>query len=117
MIESWLESGSASSAPYWTVEGALALSEGRLAFARADVLEGGAQSKAIDVRLQAAREGFETVLADSRASQDQLLRAHRRGGGKPGIIGDAEFTRYEPGTAEDIDFKACVSDVLTKNFL
>jgi hypothetical protein len=74
-IESWLESGSASSSPYWGVEGELALSEGRLSFAQSDALSAGADPGALAARLGAARQGFERVLADSRASGDQIERA------------------------------------------
>ncbi len=74
-IEAWLENGSASSSPYWGVEGELALSEGRLTFAQSDALATEAVPGTLAARLDAARQGFERVLADSRASQDQIDRA------------------------------------------
>ncbi len=74
-IEAWLEEGSAGSDPGLLTEARLQLSEGRLEFSRRDLEGASAPSDALRLRIEAAREGFEQVLADPKASPGQQMRA------------------------------------------
>jgi hypothetical protein len=69
-IESWLALEQPPSDDYWSVEGQLQLSEGRLLFS--NDARGGSISAD---RLAAARIGFQRVIADTSASEDQIARA------------------------------------------
>lgn len=77
-IERWLLESASLADPYWRLEGELELAEGRLFFARADQGLGAAGLQRVELRVAAAREGFERVLRDPRASESQRRRAQRR---------------------------------------
>lgn len=70
-IERWLAQEAMHYAPYWRLQGELALAEGRADFARED------SSTRSAGRLSAARLGFERVLEDPEASASQRDRARR----------------------------------------
>ena len=67
-IESWLASAPQPDDDYWSIEGQLQLSEGRLLFSKEE-------ARRAPERLTAARVGFQRVIADTAASQDQIARA------------------------------------------
>lgn len=75
-IEDWLHSDAALRNPHWRVQGELILAEGRLQLARADEAAGSTSERTLSARREAARDGFERVLADAQSSPEQRYRAH-----------------------------------------
>ena len=73
-IESWMKSPEGRRSQHWSLEGELALSEGRVEFARRDLVDGGAP-QALEKRLWASKQGFRRVRSDARATAAQRERA------------------------------------------
>jgi hypothetical protein len=74
-IERWLVESADDHDPALEIEARLELAEGRLEFARRDLVAGGSRSQAVLARLELARRGFEGLVADERASAGQRRRA------------------------------------------
>lgn len=92
-VESWLRT-SPGADPYWRIEGQLQLAEGQLRFARQD-RSPGTTDQVANFRSSSALAGFETVLANTNATEDQQRRA--RSGARDATSGLTPGTSEGPG--------------------
>lgn len=74
-IEEWLDNEGAKHNSGLRVEAELQLNEGRVAYSRRDLEKGSAPSQTVRLRVEAARDGFNTVLADAEAGPSSKTRA------------------------------------------
>lgn len=74
-MERWLASPASQSAPAFRIEAELQLSEGRVTFAQKDAESGNVPAETLQVRLQAAREDLQKLLASGKLSPGQTTRA------------------------------------------
>ena len=95
-IERWI-SEHPKAPPYWRNESRLQLAEGQLLFA-VEGAEGGTSAEVVAYRRGAAMTGFESVLGDNSATQDQQHRARHglRNAGKAQAAAPAAATRPAP---------------------
>ncbi len=74
-IDRWLKTEARRFDAYWQLQAELALSDGRLAFAREEAGTAAAGRASWGARVFAARAGFQRVLEHSKASESQRVRA------------------------------------------
>ena len=74
-IEDWLETEAANHNAALRIEAQLRLNEGRVKYSQSDLDKGSAPAQTVRVRVEAARDGFKLILADTAASPSQKTRA------------------------------------------
>lgn len=74
-LEHWLANNADRHGPALVIEGELQLNEGRLHFAERDRSQRNVSDTTLRVRVEHAKQGFERVLGNSRASTGQRTRA------------------------------------------